>query len=57
MADASTMKWTQHQIEEWIAWHEARMVELAYPPSIVKEFREARMKWFAGVKRVAVVRP
>lgn len=49
------MKWTQSQIDDWIVWHEARMAELAYPPSIVQEFREARTKWFAGVKRVAVV--
>lgn len=47
------MKWTQAQVDDWIVWHEARMEHLKYPPDIVQELRDARTKWFAGVKRTA----
>jgi hypothetical protein len=42
---------TPQEIDEFRAWHTARLTELCYPPSIVSELTEARERWLAGVKR------
>jgi hypothetical protein len=42
---------TSHEIDELRAWHAARLIELAYPPGVVKELTDARERWLAGVKR------
>ncbi len=52
MPKESSPRWLQSQVDEWIAWHEARMKELNYPPELVAELRHDRTKWFAAVKRV-----
>jgi hypothetical protein len=42
---------TSAEIEEFRQWHMARLVELMYPPAVVKDLSEARERWLAGVRR------
>ncbi len=41
---------TREQIKEFETWHDARLVELGYPPEIVQELVNARMKWISQVR-------
>lgn len=35
---------------EFIAWHEARLVECEYPAEVAAELRRTRDRWLSGVK-------
>lgn len=37
--------WTAQQIEEFRAWHEARLDQLGYPPAIRRKLAAARECW------------
>ena len=42
---------TEQEITEFIAWHEARMLELGYCAAIVAELRGYRTKFLAYAKK------
>ena len=41
--------WTREEIEAHRQWHISRLIELAYPPSIVKELSDARESWLSAI--------
>jgi hypothetical protein len=45
MAKNKRTPWTKEQVEEFVAWHDARLKELNYPPELVKELTDARERW------------
>lgn len=42
---------TSEQIKDFENWHNKRMMELNYPPEIVRELTRSRNDWIARVKR------
>ena len=40
------------EAQEYTTWHEQRMRDLAYPPEIVLELRQARVKFIAQGQRM-----
>lgn len=43
-------EWTIEQARSFKDWHERRLVELNYPPEIVKELRKTRDNWLSKVR-------
>lgn len=41
--------WPQEQKDDMTEWHEKRMAELQYPPAIVEELRNARIRWLGSI--------
>lgn len=43
---------TQSEKDDFVQWHNARMVECGYPRQIVEELIATREKWLASVPTV-----
>lgn len=43
--------WPRQKIDDFKAWHTARMKELNYPDSTVKELTRARDKWLPAEEK------